>query len=436
MLLPFRSLTLFVAHARFEAAVNGLFRPLPQPLAFPRNLRLHGIGEFCADSSILFINARPGWTGQMRLSDLDFDLPNESIARYPAVRRDQSRLLVIDRKHHQLQHRTFTDILGFLRPEDALVVNETKVSPARLYGCKQDTGGRVEFLLIGREPCDGVVWRALARPASRLHPGTVVSLSEGELEAEVVGKAEGEGRVRVAFRLPLASEDLPLAGEDLPLACEGDNHDDEEISRLLERLGQVPLPPYLGRDPEPEDRDRYQTVYARVAGAVAAPTAGLHFTQALLQQVEALGVGLVKILLHVGPGTFEPIRSADPRAHQLEAEFYEVKESAAAELNARRRAGGRIIPVGTTSVRTVETIATHRGEAGLQASSGWTDLFVHPPFDFRATDALITNFHLPRSSLLLLVAAFAGLERLKQAYAEAISADYRFYSYGDAMLIV
>ena len=361
-------------------------------------------------------------TGTIELSDLDFALPAESIARYPVAERDQSRLLVMDREQGQLQHRTFSDIVEFLRPEDALVVNETKVLPARVSGHKVGTGGRVELLLIAREETPGVVWRALARPAKRLHPGTIIAMVGGPLEAEVIDAADG--RVRVAFRTSEAGLEAP-----------SDQDSSDAVSRLLESVGQIPLPPYLEREPEPEDRSRYQTVYARRAGAVAAPTAGLHFTEKLLQQIEAMGVGVVRILLHVGPGTFEPIRSSDPRAHELEAEFYEVQAAAADELNRRRQEGGRIIPVGTTSVRTLETIVDGR-DGRFEASSGWTDMFVCPPFDFQATDALITNFHLPRSSLLLLVAALTGLERLKQAYTEAIEAQYRFYSYGDAMLIV
>jgi S-adenosylmethionine:tRNA ribosyltransferase-isomerase len=365
----------------------------------------------------------------MRLADLEFDLPDASIARYPAVHRDQSRLLVVDRKHGQLQHRSFADILEFLRPEDALVINETKVLPARICGHKLETGGRVELLLIDREEGDGIVWRALARPANRLHAGTVISILEGALEAVILGKGEVDGRFRVAFRRPSIAGGT--GGDDAAgTVC------DDEISRLVAQEGQVPLPPYLGREPEPEDLIRYQTVYARKVGAVAAPTAGLHFTEALLDQIEGIGVGIVRILLHVGPGTFEPIRTEDPCAHKLEAEFYEVSAAAAAELNQRRQAGGRIIPVGTTSVRTLETVSSRSANNAFQPSSGWTDLFVHEPFDFQATDALITNFHLPRSSLLLLVAAFVGLERLKDAYKEAISEHYRFYSYGDAMLIL
>jgi len=362
-------------------------------------------------------------TGAIELSDLDFALPAGSIARYPVAERDRSRLLVVDRKQGKLQHRTFSEIVEFLRPEDALVINETKVLPARISGRKIGTGGRVELLLIAREQTPGVVWRALARPAKRLHPGTVIAMTGGPLEAEVLDVAD-HGRVRVAFR---------TSGEGLEARSDQDSWND--VSRLLESVGQVPLPPYLEREPEPEDRSRYQTVYARRAGAVAAPTAGLHFTDKLLRQIEAMGIGVVRILLHVGPGTFEPIRSSDPRAHELEAEFYEVQAAAADELNRRRQEGGRIIPVGTTSVRTLETIVDGR-DGRFEASSGWTDMFVCPPFDFQATDALITNFHLPRSSLLLLVAALTGLERLKQAYAEAIEGQYRFYSYGDAMLIV
>ena len=356
----------------------------------------------------------------MKLADLDFDLPAERIARHPVARRDQSRLLVLDRARDEVQHRTFADIVEYLRPEDAIVVNDTKVLPARLCGHKRETGGRVELLLVRREEGEEAVWLALARPASRLRPGTIIAFAGGELEAQIIGRAEDEGRVRVTLRGPSGR----VVGVD----------GDAEIEGLLAEAGEVPLPPYLERDAEPDDRVRYQTVYARRPGAVAAPTAGLHFTPELLQQIEALGTGLVRILLHVGPGTFQPIRADDPRRHRLEAEFYEVDAAAAAELDRRRQAGGRVIAVGTTAVRALETVAA-RGH-GFQAQRGWTDLYVYPPFDFRAADAMVTNFHLPRSSLLLLVAAFAGFERIKQAYAEAIATGYRFYSYGDAMLIV
>ena len=367
----------------------------------------------------------PGTDGQtgpktaMKLADLDFDLPAERIARYPAARRDRSRLLVLDRERDTLQHRVFADILEYLRPEDAIVINDTKVLPARLSGRKRETGGRVELLLVKREAEAGTVWSALARPASRLPPGTVIDIAGGGLEAEIVSRAEADNCIRVAFR-----------------AASGAGGEDDDLDRRVEEAGEVPLPPYLGREAEPSDRIRYQTVYARQPGAVAAPTAGLHFTSSLLEQIEALGTGVVRILLHVGPGTFQPIRAEDPRAHRLTAEFYEVGAEATAELNRRRQAGGRIIAVGTTAVRTLETVAAAAGDDGFQSARGWTDLFVSPPFDFCAADALVTNFHLPRSSLLLLVAAFIGLDRLKQVYAEAMAAGYRFYSYGDAMLIV
>ena len=341
----------------------------------------------------------------MELRDYDFHLPAEQIAQYPASERDQARLLVLNRADGSVQHLRFRDIEGWLQPLDALVVNRTRVFPARLRGRRTETGGQVELLLIRRQ---GEDWLAMGRPGRKLQPGIELEFGEGELRACITDKIS-DGRVVVHFE-----------GND--------------VAARLEALGQVPLPPYIQRSPEEQDRARYQTVYARESGAIAAPTAGLHFTASLLQAIERKGTGVVPVLLHVGPGTFEPVRCADPRQHQLEPEYCQVDEQSALRLSDCRRQGGRIVAVGTTVVRTLETAAQVTGH--VQAWSGWSEKFIYPPYSFRAVDALVTNFHLPRSSLLLLVAAFVGRELLLETYNQAVAAGYRFYSYGDAMLIL
>ncbi len=342
----------------------------------------------------------------MKLADFDFELPPELIAQHPAKERDQSRLLVLNRADSSIQHYYFRDIGSFLRPADILVVNQTKVMPARLKGRRTDSGGRVEFLLIHRR--EGTCWLAMAKPGRRLKPGTIVEVGQGDLRIEVVERAP-EGRFLVRLQGP-------------------------DIEGLMQEEGEIPLPPYIQRRPEPEDRARYQTVFARQMGAVAAPTAGLHFTRELLADLEARGTVVVPVLLHVGPGTFSPVRSEDPSRHRLEAEYYEVGESSAAKIRQCSQGGGRVVAVGTTVVRTLETVAGVRG--AMQADSGWAETFIFPPYQFKAVDALVTNFHLPRSSLLFLVAAFAGYEFTMAAYHQAIERGYRFYSYGDAMLIL
>ena len=350
----------------------------------------------------------------MRLEEFDFDLPSNLIAQHPTADRDGSRLLVLDRASATHRHFGFGDLPRFLRAGDALVLNETRVFPARLRGRKRDTGGCAEFLLVRKE-AGADVWLAMARPGRSLKPGSVVEVGDGSAAVEVLDSA-GPGRVRV--RIERAG--TALAG-------------DTKMIEVLERFGEVPLPPYIQRQAASEDRLRYQTVFARKRGAVAAPTAGLHFTADLLSQIANAGIAVTKILLHVGPGTFEPVRSPDPRDHKLEAEYYELSDAAAAELNERRRSGGRVVAVGTTVVRALETAAADGGH--LQPGKGWTDRFIYPPYEFKAVDALVTNFHLPRSSLLMLVAAFAGQSLIRRSYQSAIELGYRFYSYGDAMLI-
>ena len=341
----------------------------------------------------------------MKLADYDFDLPEELIAQYPVPERDQSRLLVIDRSDGSLAHRHFRDILDYLSPPDVLVLNRTQVMPARLVGRKADTGGRVELLLI--RPLAAGAWLALGRPGRGLKPGIELEFGDGALRANIDERVAG-GRFKVRF-------------------------DAADIMAQLEQVGEIPLPPYIQRSLGAEDRARYQTVYAEQPGAVAAPTAGLHFTPELLAALEAKGVAVAKVLLHVGPGTFAPVRAADPREHRLEAEYCEIDEGVAAELAQRRAAGGRIVAVGTTVVRTLESAVAAAGE--LRPFAGFVETFIYPPYAFGAVDALVTNFHLPRSSLLMLVAAFVGRERLFAAYREAVARQYRFYSYGDAMII-
>ena len=341
----------------------------------------------------------------MKLADYDFDLPKELIAQYPVPERDQSRLLVLDRSDGSLAHRQFRDILDYLSPPDVLVLNRTQVMPARLVGRKADTGGRVELLLI--RPLAAGAWLALGRPGRGLKPGIELEFGDGALRAHIDERGAG-GRFKVRF-------------------------DAADIMAQLEQVGEIPLPPYIQRSVGAEDRARYQTVYAEQPGAVAAPTAGLHFTPELLAALEAKGVAVAKVLLHVGPGTFAPVRAADPREHRLEAEYCEIDEGVAAELAQRRAAGGRIVAVGTTVVRTLESAVAAAGE--LRSFAGFVETFIYPPYAFGAVDALVTNFHLPRSSLLMLVAAFVGRERLFAAYREAVARQYRFYSYGDAMII-
>ncbi|MDA0328636.1 MAG: tRNA preQ1(34) S-adenosylmethionine ribosyltransferase-isomerase QueA [Gemmatimonadetes bacterium] len=342
------------------------------------------------------------------VSHYDYDLPPGRIAKYPAQRRDESRLLVLPAAG-PLEHRHFVDIVDLMSPGDVVVVNESKVIPARLLG-RKPTGAEVEVFLVrpAGADADGLLWEALVRPGSKLKPGRTVVVGD-DLRVEIVGStAEGNRIVRL------------VTGSSLEEA--------------LQRYGQVPLPPYIDRTAEPLDQERYQTVYAREPGSVAAPTAGLHFTQEVLDRLQEKGIGRAAVTLHVGIGTFRPVEVDDPREHPMHSESYFVSESAAETINTARAAGGRVWAVGTTAVRTLETVADADGL--VRPGAGDTRLFLRPPDSLRVVDALITNFHLPRSTLLMLVAALAGYERTMAAYASAVAEGYRFYSYGDAMVVL
>jgi S-adenosylmethionine:tRNA ribosyltransferase-isomerase len=351
----------------------------------------------------------------MRVSDLAFELPPERIAQFPLPRRDAARLLVLHRGRGQLEDRRFTDFPEYFERDDLIVLNETRVLPARLFG-DRPTGGRVEVLLT-RDRGAGR-WEALVRPGRRVRVGEEIRFGS-RVGARVVESFRDGGRL------------LAFSGT-------------ANLARELEKMGGVPLPPYIRRPPSGADRRRYQTLYARKPGAVAAPTAGLHFTAATFRALRSRGVRLARACLHVGPGTFRPVTVEDPACHRVDAEAFEVGKRAAAALAAVRGRGGKICCVGTTTVRALETAARRweapRPLAGGRKTprplTGETDLTIVPPFEFRLTDRLLTNFHLPRSSLLLLVAAFAGVELVREAYRHAVRSGYRFYSYGDAMLIL
>jgi S-adenosylmethionine:tRNA ribosyltransferase-isomerase len=338
----------------------------------------------------------------------DYELPESSIAQEPLADRTASRLLVMRRWTGERQHRRFAELAEFLRAGDLLVVNETRVIPARLRA-QRASGGRAEIFLV-RALADAR-WLALVKPSAKLKPGSVVALLDASdaPAGRAIVEETAEGGLR-AVRFPEA-----------------------DAADLLARLGEVPLPPYIRRAPEESDRERYQTVFARVPGAVAAPTAGLHLTDELIARLKTKGIGMARLVLHVGPGTFRPVQVEDPRDHRVDAEWCSISAETANAVNAARERGGRVIAVGTTTTRALEAAA--RLGLPLQPYEGFVDLFIHPPFEFKLVDALITNFHLPRSSLLLLVSAFAGREHVLEAYREAIAAGYRFYSYGDAMLI-
>jgi S-adenosylmethionine:tRNA ribosyltransferase-isomerase len=348
-----------------------------------------------------------GDPGLEHASAYDYALPPERIAQHPVEPRDRSRLLVVPRDGQPVRHLEFRDILELVPAGDALVLNETRVFPARLRG-RKPTGAPAEVLLLRPMSVDEREWEALVRPGGKLKPGRVIDVAEG-LRVRVVDSTGGGARL-----VRLESELSPRAA--------------------LERWGEMPLPPYIERAAEASDRERYQTVYARSSGSVAAPTAGLHFTPAVLDGLGAKGVELVMLTLHVGVGTFRPVDHEELERHEMHAEWYEVSADAAAALSGVRGRGGSIWAVGTTVARTLESVSSSEGV--VSAGSGWTDLFIRPPYRFRAVDRLVTNFHLPRSTLLMLVSALAGYDRTMAAYGTAVAEGYRFYSYGDAMVIV
>lgn len=341
----------------------------------------------------------------MKTRDFAYDLPEALIAQTPIEPRDASRLLAVDRQTGARAHRVFRDITEYLRPGDALVVNHTRTIPARLIGRREGTGGVVELLLLRRQ--DASTWEALVRPGKKLKPGARCVFGDGLLRAEILTRTAAEGGRLVRFDYEGVFE------------------------ALLDRLGTMPLPPYIHE--KLSDPARYNTVYAKVDGSAATPTAGLHFTPALLSKIEAMGVSIVPILLHVGLSTFRPVKAEDVSEHVMHSEFYAVSEGAAARLNAARANSGRIICVGTTAVRTLETVTGADGV--VRSGSGETSIFIMPGYAFNATDALITNFHLPESTLLMLVSAFMGRESALSAYEEAVREGYRFFSFGDAMFI-
>ncbi|CAJ2235449.1 tRNA preQ1(34) S-adenosylmethionine ribosyltransferase-isomerase QueA [Companilactobacillus paralimentarius] len=337
--------------------------------------------------------------------DFDYDLPEELIAQTPIKNRDQSRLLVLDHETGEYQDKHFYDILDYLNPGDALVMNNSRVLPARLYGTKEDTDGHEEVLLLNN--IEGDKWEVLMKPARRAKVGTKVEFGDGQLEAEVL-------------------EDLEHGGKIIEFHYQG------IFMEILEQLGEMPLPPYIKE--KLDDPDRYQTVYAKENGSAAAPTAGLHWTKDLLKKVEDKGVKLVYITLHVGLGTFRPVTESDISKHVMHSEFYRLDEDSAKTLNEVKKNGGKIVATGTTSIRTLETIGTKfNGE--IKADSGWTDIFIKPGYEWKVIDEFITNFHLPKSTLVMLVAAFTGRENILNAYQHAVEEKYRFFSFGDAMFI-
>ncbi|MDR7814470.1 tRNA preQ1(34) S-adenosylmethionine ribosyltransferase-isomerase QueA [Lacrimispora sp.] len=340
----------------------------------------------------------------MNVRDFYFDLPQELIAQDPLEDRSASRLLVLDKHTGEIQHRHFRDILSFLRKGDCLVINDTKVIPARLFGVKEGTEARIEILLLKRREND--IWETLVKPGKKAKVGTVITFGEGLLKGTVIDVVE-EGNRLIQFSYQGIFEEI------------------------LDRLGQMPLPPYITH--QLKDKNRYQTVYAKHEGSAAAPTAGLHFTKELLEEIEDMGVSIAHVTLHVGLGTFRPVKVDEIEAHHMHSEFYIIEEEEAKKVNEAKQNGGRIVCVGTTSCRTVESASTDEGV--LKAGSGWTEIFIYPGYRFKILDCLITNFHLPESTLVMLVSALAGRDHVLHAYEEAIKERYRFFSFGDAMLL-
>ena len=340
----------------------------------------------------------------MKTSDFYYDLPEELIAQDPLADRSASRLLHLDRETGEIEHTDFKHITRYLNPGDCLVINDTKVIPARLYGSKVGTDAGIEILLLKRKGDN--VWETLVKPGKKAKPGTVISFGDGLLTGEVIDVVE-EGNRLIRF------------------------HYEGIFEEILDKLGEMPLPPYITH--KLEDKNRYQTVYAKKEGSAAAPTAGLHFTEELLEEIRQMGVNIAHVTLHVGLGTFRPVKVDDVEKHHMHSEFYVVEEDQAELINETRKNGGRIISVGTTSCRTLESAADENGN--LQAKSGWTEIFIYPGYQFKIIDGLITNFHLPESTLLMLVSALAGKENIMKAYEEAVKERYRFFSFGDAMFI-
>ena len=340
----------------------------------------------------------------MKVSDFYFELPEELIAQYPLEKRDSSRLMVLDKKTGEIEHRKFHDILEYLNEGDTLVLNNTRVLPARLIGEKEETGGKIEFLLLKR--IEGDKWECLAKPGRKAKVGTVFTFGEGKLKA-IVREIGEEGNRIIEFKY------------------------DGIFEQVLDELGQMPLPPYIHE--KLEDKERYQTVYSKEKGSAAAPTAGLHFTEELLKEIKDKGVNIAYLTLHVGLGTFRPVKVDDVNNHVMHSEYYHLDKENAELINKTKEAGNRVIAVGTTSSRTLETIGDENGR--VREQSGWTDIFIYPGYKFKIVDNLITNFHLPESSLIMLVSALAGQDNIMNAYNTAVKEKYRFFSFGDSMFI-
>lgn len=340
----------------------------------------------------------------MNVKDFYYELPEELIAQDPLEDRSSSRLMILDKLTGRIEHKRFWDLLNYLKPGDCLVINNTKVIPARLLGHKEGTHAGIELLLLKRKEKD--VWETLVKPGKKARPGTRILFGDGRLIGEVVDIVE-EGNRLVRFEYEGIFEEI------------------------LDQLGQMPLPPYITHSLQ--DKNRYQTVYARYEGSAAAPTAGLHFTKELLEQIEKKGIVIAGVTLHVGLGTFRPVKTENVLEHHMHSEFYCIEEAEAEKINRTKKNGGRIICVGTTSCRTLESVADEKGM--VRAGSGWTEIFIYPGYQFKCMDALITNFHLPESTLLMLVSALAGREFILEAYRTAVEEEYRFFSFGDAMLI-
>ncbi|MGU8913848.1 tRNA preQ1(34) S-adenosylmethionine ribosyltransferase-isomerase QueA [Clostridium perfringens] len=340
----------------------------------------------------------------MKVSDFYFELPEELIAQYPLEKRDSSRLMVLDKKTGEIEHRKFHDILEYLNEGDTLVLNNTRVLPARLIGEKEETGGKIEFLLLKR--IEGDKWECLAKPGRKAKVGTVFTFGEGKLKA-IVREIGEEGNRIIEFKY------------------------DGIFEQVLDELGQMPLPPYIHE--KLEDKERYQTVYSKEKGSAAAPTAGLHFTEELLKEIKDKGVNIAYLTLHVGLGTFRPVKVDDVNNHVMHSEYYHLDKENAELINKTKEAGKRVIAVGTTSLRTLETIGDENGR--VREQSGWTDIFIYPGYKFKIVDNLITNFHLPESTLIMLVSALAGQDNIMNAYNTAVKEKYRFFSFGDSMFI-
>ena len=340
----------------------------------------------------------------MKVSDFNYELPKELIAQHPYDKRDEARLMVLDRKTHTIEHKVFKNIIDYLEPGDCLVINNTKVIPARLYGHKVDTNASIEVLLL--KDLGENVWECLAKPQKRVKVGTIISFGDGSLKAECI-------------------ELLEMGICHFKLIYEG------ILVEILDKLGEMPLPPYIHE--KLNDKDRYQTVYAKNPGSAAAPTAGLHFTKELLEKIKAKGVEIIYVTLHVGLGTFRPVNEDDLTNHVMHTEYYEISEDAAKKLNDAKKSGKRIISIGTTSTRTLES--NYVEGVGFSAKCENTNIFIYPGYKFKAIDALITNFHLPKSTLIMLVSALAGREFILESYKHAVEEKYRFFSFGDAMFI-